>query len=221
MTKVSAIIVAAGKGARFGSPKQFAMLRGRTVLDWCVERFDRHEGVEEIILVLPSEEQKEKFFETSRKITAVVRGGTKRQDSVLQGFSRVRPENAEVVLIHDGARPLVGKELISRIIETAAKKGAAVPALPIEDTVKEVEGEIVLSTPERRKLVRVQTPQGFSYSLLKRSLQKAKDENYYGTDESVLVERMGEKVFVVKGDPRNIKITSPEDLAVAEVLFDV
>jgi len=220
MKSVTAIIVAAGEGRRFGSLKQFALLKGKLILDWCLETFNGHKKVGEIVLVLPDLAEKEKFFARYKKVVAVVKGGKKRQDSVLQGFNQVDPRKTEIVLVHDGVRPLVGEDLISRVIQGAQAKQAVVPGILLEDTVKEVaEGE-VFRTLEREKLFRIQTPQGFSYSLLKMSLQKAFDENYYGTDEARLVERLGKKVFIVQGDPRNFKITTPTDIRIAEALLD-
>ncbi len=219
MERVSVIIVAAGRGDRFGSPKQLSLLKGKTVLDWSLEKFESHQAVDEIVLVLDEEQQKEKILGQYKKILAVVKGGEKRQDSVLNGFKRIDPEKAGIVLVHDGVRPLVSPALIDRVIEAALEKGAAIPALPLEDTVKEVTGEEIFRTIERQELCRAQTPQGFSYSVLKKALDKAKEEGYYGTDEASLVERSGEKVYVVPGDPVNIKITVPEDLRVAEAFL--
>jgi len=220
MERVSAIIVAAGKGARFGSPKQLSMLKGKSVLDWTLEKFESHEAVDEIILVLRKEQEKRGSLAHYKKITAVVEGGEERQDSVLNGFKMINPKKAGIVLVHDGVRPLVSKDLITRVIEVAFKKGAVIPALPLEDTVKEVTGKQVLRTLERQELFKIQTPQGFSYSILKKALDKAQAEGYYGTDEAVLVERIGEKVAVVPGDPRNIKITVPEDLKIVEAYLE-
>jgi len=220
MERVSAIIVAAGKGKRFGSPKQFSLLKRKPILDWCLEKFETHEAVDEIILVLKDEEQKERILSRYRKIVAVVEGGEKRQDSVFKGFSLINPDKAGIVLVHDGGRPLVEKDLISRVIEATLKAGAAIPVLPVEDTVKEVAGKEVLRTLERKRLFRIQTPQGFSYSILKSALDQAKEENYYGPDEAALVERTGKKIVVVQGDHKNIKITFPEDIKVAEAFLE-
>jgi len=221
MKRVSAIIVAAGEGKRFGSPKQFSLLRGKPILEWCLEKFEAHERVDEIILVLPEVAQKEKLFSLYKKVVAVVEGGRKRQDSVLKGFAQVSPEKTEIVLVHDGIRPLVGKDLITRVIDETLKNGAAIPALQIEETVKEVEEGKVIRTMNRTGLYRVQTPQGFSYSILKEALERATEENFYGTDEAMLVERIGRRVFIVQGDPRNIKITNPADIKIMEALFEV
>ncbi len=220
MERVSAIIVAAGRGERFGSPKQFSLLKGKTVLDWSLEKFESHEAVDEIILVLNEEQERKKILGQYKKILAVVQGGEERQDSVLNGFKMIDPEKTGIVLVHDGVRPLVSPALIGRVIEAAFEKGAAIPALPLEDTVKEVTGEEVLRTLERQELCRAQTPQGFSYSVLKKALDKAQEEGYYGTDEASLVERIGGKVYVVPGDPVNIKITVSDDLRVAEAFLD-
>jgi len=220
MARVSVIIVAAGEGKRFGSRKQFSFLRGKPILDWSLETFDNHEGVDEIILVLREEEQKEKILTHYRKVVAVVRGGEIRQDSVIRGFDQINPDRAEVILVHDGTRPLVKKDLISRVIEVTLEKGAAVPALSVKDTVKEVEGQVVLRTLEREKLYRVQTPQGFLYSILKSALDRVRENNYSGTDEASLVERTGKRIFIVEGDPKNIKITFPEDIKIAEAFLE-
>jgi 2-C-methyl-D-erythritol 4-phosphate cytidylyltransferase len=220
MDRVSAIIVAAGRGERFGSPKQLSLLKGKTVLDWSLEKFEAHEAVDEIILVLKEEQGKEKILAHYKKIVAVVQGGKERQDSVLNGFKMINPEKTGIVLVHDGVRPLVSQALISRVIEATFKKGAVIPGLLLEDTVKEVVGKEVIKTLERQELCRVQTPQGFSYSILKKALNKAQEEGYYGTDEASLVERTGERVYVVPGDPTNIKITVPGDLRAAEAFLD-
>ncbi len=220
MSTVSVIIVAAGEGRRFGEAKQFAPLREKTVLDWSLEKFEAHEKVSEIILVLKDEKNKKIYLSRYRKLTAVVKGGEKRQDSVMAGFDQIAPEKSKVVLVHDAVRPLVEKDLISRVIEGAEEHGAAIPAIPSEDTIKIVEGERVIDTLERSKLFRIQTPQGFRYSILKEALKKAKEDGFYGTDEAALVERLEKRVFVAKGDEKNIKITSQEDLKIAEAFLE-
>ena len=220
MSMVTAIIVAAGEGKRFGSGKQFALLRGKTIVDWSIESLSGHPEVDEVILVLPDETRNEEFFRRHKKLGAVVAGGPRRQDSVWQGFERVDAREAELVLIHDGVRPLLSQDVITRVIGKARTTGAAIPAIPVEETVKEVVRGEVLGTLDRDRLYRVQTPQGFSYSLLEKALRKAREEGYYGTDEAGLVERIGHRVAVVEGDPRNIKITTPTDLRIAEALIE-
>ena len=220
MRRVSAIIVAAGEGKRFGAPKQFTSLGGKTVLDWCLEAFESHEEVDEVVLVVNDEAKGKEYLQRYGKVSAVVRGGEKRQDSVLSGFQQLDPIQAEIVLVHDGVRPFICSALISRGIQAAREGGAAIPVIPVEDTIKIVEGEDVKQTLERERLFRVQTPQGFLYPTLKKALDKAIQEGFYGTDEASLVERAGERVTVVPGDVRNIKVTTPEDLKMAEVFFE-
>lgn len=220
MSEVTAIIVAAGEGRRFGFSKQFALLGGKSVLDRCLEMFEAHKKVKAIVLVLKDVSLKKEYFKRYRKIVAVAKGGKRRQDSVFSGFRQIDPEKAEIVLVHDGVRSLVSEDLIDRVIEAAREAGAAVPAIPVEDTIKLVEGDEVSRTLDREKLFRVQTPQGFSYRILKAALDKAKEENFYGTDEASLAERIGKKVVVVQGDHKNIKITALEDLKIAEAFLE-
>jgi len=220
MTKVSVIIVAAGEGQRYGAPKQFVPLAGKPVLEWSLESFETHVQVAKIILVLISDVQKKEYMERYKKVTHVIPGGAHRQDSVFAGFNQIDPSETDYVLIHDGVRPLVSHELISRVIQAAKERGAAIPVIPVEDTVKLIEGDKILDTLDRTKIRRVQTPQGFSYQVLRMALSRARDEEYYGTDEATLVERMGGEVFLVDGDPKNIKITTPEDLRIAEALSE-
>jgi 2-C-methyl-D-erythritol 4-phosphate cytidylyltransferase len=220
MNMVTAIVVAAGRGKRFGSSKQFALLRGKTVLDWSVGNLAAVAEVDEIVLVLPDETRKEEFLRRHKKLSAVVEGGPRRQDSVWRGFERLDPRRVEIVLVHDGARPLLNPEITLRVIEQARKSGAAIPAVPIDETVKEVAQGKVIRTLNRERLYKVQTPQGFSYPILQMALRRAREEGYYGTDEAGLVERIGQAVTIVAGDPRNIKITTPADLKIAEALIE-
>jgi 2-C-methyl-D-erythritol 4-phosphate cytidylyltransferase len=219
MTKVSVVIVAAGEGRRFGAAKQFALLQGKPVLDWSLETFNAHPGVDEIILVVPDVGSKKSFLARYEKIAAVVKGGQRRQDSVNLGFRAIDPRRADIILVHDGARPLAGRNLVDRVIEQTRGKGAVVPGLLLEETIKEAACGEVLVTLDRTRLFRVQTPQGFFYPLLARALEKASADHFYGTDEAALVERLGERVFIIDGDPRNIKITVPLDLKMAEALL--
>ena len=220
MSGASAIIVAAGAGARFGAMKQFAYLRAKPVLEWTLERFEAHAEVEAVVLVLPDEQDLKHYRMRYAKIVDIVRGGEKRQDSVWQGFRILSASAPEVVLVHDGARPLVGADLIDRVIAAARADGAAVPVLPIDDTVKEVRDGRVVATVDRTLLFRAQTPQGFRYDVLKKALDAARRDRFAGTDEAALVERIGLAVTAVAGDPRNIKITTPVDIPIAEALLD-
>ena len=220
MSGAAAIIVAAGAGTRFGALKQFAYLRAKPVLEWTLERFEAHAEVDTVVLVLPDEQDLKHYRMRYPKIVDIVRGGERRQDSVWQGFRLLIAAAPEVVLVHDGARPLAGADLISRVIAAARADGAAVPVLPIEDTIKEVRDGRVAGTVDRTHLVRTQTPQGFRYDVLKKALDEARRDRFYGTDEAALVERIGLPVTAVAGDPRNIKITTPVDIPLAEALLD-
>jgi len=216
LTGVAAIVVAAGDGRRFGSPKQFALLGGRRVLDWSLAAFEEHPRVAEIVLVLPDEALGPRFAAAFPKIQSVVRGGARRQDSVLAGFSMLDRHRTDIVLVHDGARPLVSEALIRRVIREAAAHGAAVPALPVEDTIKEGADGRVVRTVDRAGLFRAQTPQGFAFDVLEEAFRRAAQDGFAGTDDASLVERLGRAVALVPGEPRNIKITTLEDLKWAE-----
>jgi 2-C-methyl-D-erythritol 4-phosphate cytidylyltransferase len=220
MRKVWAIVVAAGSGRRFGSAKQFALLRGRTVVEHSLEALAGHPRVYRIVLVLPVGVAGAPYRKRWPKVAAVVRGGEKRQDSVRRGFARVRSGPADLVLIHDAVRPLVSRAVISRVIAEAGRSGAAVAAVPIEDTIKEEAAGVVVRTLDRDKLRRVQTPQAFSRDVLGRALRKARRDRFYGTDEASLVERAGHPVALVMGDRRNLKITTAADLKIAEALLE-
>jgi 2-C-methyl-D-erythritol 4-phosphate cytidylyltransferase len=218
--KTAAIVVAAGTGKRFGQMKQFVYLRGKPVLEWTLEKFEAHREVGSIVLVLPDEQDRKHYQMRYKKIVDVVRGGEKRQDSVWQGFRLLEQAQPELVLVHDGARPLVDAGLISRVITEARAGGAAVPVIPLDETTKEVREGRVVQTLDRSRLFRVQTPQGFLYPVLAKALEAARRDRFYGTDEAMLVERAGLPVRAVAGDPRNVKITTPLDLRIAEALLD-
>jgi len=220
MTRTSAIIVAAGAGKRFGERKQFAYLRGKPVLEWTLERFEAHSEVDAVVLVLPDEQDLKHYRIRYAKIVEIVRGGERRQDSVWQGFRLLAGAAPELVLVHDGARPLVGADLISRVITAARAGGAAVPVLPLEETIKEVREGRIAGTVDRTFLGRAQTPQAFRYDVLKKAMEAARRDRFYGTDEAALAERIGIPVAAVPGDPRNIKITTPIDVYIAEALLD-
>lgn len=219
MRSVAAIIVAAGRGKRFGQMKQFVYLKAKPVLEWTLEAFDHHPEINSIILVLPDESDRKHYQMRYPKIKHIVRGGETRQDSVWQGFRLIDSVSVGVVLIHDGSRPLVSAELISRVISNAEQYGAVVPVIQVEDTLKEVAGDRVVKTLDRNVIMRAQTPQGFKYSLLKEALESARKDRCYGTDETFLLEKKGHHVHAVAGDPRNIKITTPGDLKIAEVFL--
>ncbi len=218
MSRTAAVIVAAGSGARFGGPKQYALLGGRPLVDWSCAAFQTHPRVDDIVLVLPETSAKADYVRRFPKIIDVVSGGARRQDSVGAGVEQLDGRHMGLVLVHDGARPLVPADVIDRVLAAAEKNGAAVPVICFEDTLKEIDGDRVVRTLERGRLGRVQTPQGFAYDLLRRALAAASEAGISGTDEASLVERLGETVAVVPGDPRNIKITTPLDLITAEAI---
>jgi len=218
--KIAVIIAAAGSGNRMGSgiPKQYLEIMGKPVLTRAVEAFVQNASTDEIYVVV-----NEDYVETSRKeyrnskIKQIVSGGAERQDSVYAALS-VLPADVDFVLVHDGARPFVTNAAIDALIESAVSHGAAVMAVPVKDTIKAAEDEIFTNTLDRSRLYAIQTPQGFRRKLLITAYQKAFEENFYGTDDAVLVEKMGEKVYLVKGDYNNIKITTKEDVAVGEAI---
>ena len=154
------------------------------------------------------------------KVTKVVRGGASRTQSVRLGTLEVSGD-AQVIAIHDGARPFVSAEVIERVVAQAMETGAAAPALPVKDTIKVAHDGVVESTPDRACLFAVQTPQVFESSLIKAALQKALDDGLELTDDCAAVERLGMKVALTRGDERNIKLTTPEDLAVAQAILEL
>ena len=213
--KVTAVIVAAGRGTRFGGdlPKQFLKIENRTVLEMAIEPFQSHPMVDALI-VASSEEYVElcsRICERFDKMNAVVIGGEQRQDSVRACLDRT---DEGLVLIHDGARPFVTAQVIDRVIEGAYNQGACVPCVPVKDTVRQTENVKCTSsvTLERSSLFCVQTPQGFDTELIRRAYIKAEEDGFIGTDDGVLAERLGAGVAIAEGDYANIKITTREDL---------
>lgn len=213
--KVTAVIVAAGRGTRFSGdlPKQFLKIENRTVLEMAIEPFQSHPMVDALI-VASSEEYVElcsRICERFDKMNAVVIGGEKRQDSVRACLDRT---DEGLVLIHDGARPFVTAQVIDRVIEGAYNQGACVPCVPVKDTVRQTENVKCTSsvTLERSSLFCVQTPQGFDTELIRRAYIKAEEDGFIGTDDGVLAERLGAGVAIAEGDYANIKITTREDL---------
>ena len=218
--RTAAVLVSAGQGKRFGAAKHEALLAGRPVLEWSLEAFQSLPEVGGIVLVLRDVSAGELYCRRFPKIFSVVAGGERRQDSVRGGFRELDPEDWDLVLVHDGVRPLAGQDLIRRVIAAAGESGAAIPVIPEEDTLKVVAQGVVRSTLEREEIFRSQTPQGFQYSLLLRALNEAERDGFAGTDEAALVERLGRPVAAVAGERANIKITTPEDLRIAEACLD-
>ncbi len=220
---VSAIILAAGSGKRMHSatPKQLADLCGRPVVVWAVRAFDESPLIQSIVVVRPpgdsAVEQAIRQY-PFRKIHRIVPGGTERQDSVRAGLEAL-PESCVYVAVHDGVRPAVTAGLIQRAVETALQHGNAIVAVPVSDTVKSVQNGMVVGTPDRTSLWQAQTPQVFSRNTLVRAHELAAQQGFGGTDDAMLVERMGESIAVVCGSWDNVKITTPVDLAVAREIL--
>ena len=219
-----ALIVAAGSGTRFGAnvPKQFLEIGGKPILIHTLERFENCAVVDRIILVLSASEI-ENFHRSAakynlKKLLKIVAGGQMRAESVLNGLNSVDFDDAEIIAVHDGARPLVTGEEISAIIEKAKEFGAACLVAPVTDTIKEVANGVIVSTIDRNRLRRALTPQAFRFEILHRAFAE-NDLSEAATDECFLVEKIGYEIAVVEGNARNIKITHKEDLSVAEIFL--
>jgi len=184
--------------------------------------FERCEGVDAVVLIVHPYDREAMEALVSRhafgKVRAVIEGGVERQESVWKGLLTL-PEAVEWVAIHDGARPLVAPDLIARVLAAAEEWGAAIAAVPETDTVKRVEGRWVAETLPRKALIRTQTPQVFAKDLILEAFTKAREEGFLGTDDASLVERLGYRVAVVDGSPDNLKVTSMQDLWIAETLL--
>lgn len=230
MRRVAVIVPAAGRGERLGAglPKAFVELAGRPLLAWTLERLQSAAGagVERIVVALPDDEAARAAFAgrvapdlAPAPVVETVPGGETRQESVWSGLQRLGPD-WDVIAVHDGARPFVTAELVERVVDAAARCGAAVPGLVPSDTVKVVEPATgatrVESTLPRAHLRAVQTPQAFAGPLLHEAYRAAVAEGFTGTDDASLVERLGHPVSVVPGDPENLKVTTPLDLIAAE-----
>jgi 2-C-methyl-D-erythritol 4-phosphate cytidylyltransferase len=215
-----AILVAAGRGERMGQerPKAFLELGGVPLLLRAARVFEAAPSVSRLIAVVPEAQlgEAERLLIGLVKLRAVVVGGARRQDSVLAGLAAVPAGFDAVVLVHDAARPLVDVELVEAVAQQAAATGAALPVLPLVDTVKRVRGGRVVETLDRAELGGAQTPQGFRAALLREACEAAARAGLAITDEAMAVERLGRPVHAVPGSPRNRKITTPEDLAWAE-----
>ncbi len=225
---IAAIIVSAGSGKRMKSlgnklKKQYLPLANQPVLVHTLKKFEGLKEISEIILVLPAGEidyfkkywlKKYNFL----KIKKIVSGGNRRQVSVSKGLNAVS-KDSQLIVIHDGVRPLVRKEVIKRSIKLASKCGASVVAVPVKETIKIAKNKWIKSTLKREDLWSVQTPQVFKYDLIKKAYLKAKEAGFYANDDAQLVERLGKKIKLVLGDYENLKITTPHDLIIAEEIL--
>jgi 2-C-methyl-D-erythritol 4-phosphate cytidylyltransferase len=229
--RVIVIIPAAGLGTRMAGAatgkfpaKQFTELNGVPVLVHTLRKFVWAPLVSEIVIALRKPEAdnfaprlaQEKFAKPVR----IVEGGEHRQESVANALKAISAQPDDLILVHDAVRPFVDHDVIANVIDAAAKYGAAIAAVPAVDTIKQVDrtadGALVNATIPREHIVLVQTPQGFRFNVLKRAFDEAQRDGFVGTDEASVVERMGHPVAVVMGSPRNIKITTPSDLELAE-----
>ena len=229
---VYVIIPAAGLGTRMGShsdkkvAKQFTEIGGTPILIHTLRRFAEVKAVSEIVVALRTTEIKqfqprldqEKFTKSIR----LVAGGDNRQESVHNALKSISARPDDLVLVHDGVRPFIPIDVIESVVRGAKKHGAAIAGVPAIDTVKQVdrtsEGAVIKATIPREKIVLAQTPQGFRYELINKAFEDAAIIGFLGTDEASLVERIGHSVHVVMGSPRNLKITTPADLELAEFL---
>lgn len=217
------IIPAAGKGKRMGVGKNKLLLEldHTPIFIHTLKVFDGDEWCEGIVLVIAEEDEQTikeiiKQYDWKKEIRFAY-GGAERQHSVYNGLQAVH--NVDIVLVHDGARPFIEVEQIHDLVNETRESGAAVLAVPVKDTIKRVNNETVVETIDRLSLWAIQTPQAFHVSILKEAHNKASKENFLGTDEASLVERMNYSVKIVKGKYSNIKITTPEDLIYAEAIY--
>ncbi len=226
MQTADLIIVAAGKGLRFGSdkPKQFVALNEKPILARALEAFERHTNVQNIVIV----GSVDWLFHIQRnivekydfaKVAHVVEGGRRRQDSVELGLAKLDGD-AEYVLVHDGARPFASYKLIDDVLVGCRDVEACIPALSLSDTIKEVEGEFITKTLDRSILKRVQTPQAFKKDALQKAFKFAHENNIEATDEAYIIEKMGGKTRWIAGDFENIKITTQFDLKIAKLIVE-
>lgn len=238
--KVFVIVPAAGLGTRMAAPsgpklkqkkqsptKQFKELGGVPILVHTLRKFAATPAVYEMIVALRHDEiagfrtqLENEYPEILNKRLQMVEGGEHRQDSVASALSRTAADPEDIVLVHDAVRPFVTSEIIANVIQAAHQHGAAIAGWPAVDTVKQVErtadGALIKATIPRAAIVMAQTPQGFRYSILRKAFDDAVADGFLGTDESSLIERAGLPVVVVMGSPRNIKITTPADMELAE-----
>ena len=222
---IVAIIPAAGVGRRMGGAieKQFLRLRGIPILAHTLKVFDQSPEVDGIVLVVAPQQRQVLDTEVinphpCEKLLGIIDGGPERQDSVANGLRAIPPES-DLVVIHDGVRPLVSVDLVALVLDAARRHGAAIAAIPAGDTVKQVEDQRVVTTLQRETIWLAQTPQAFRVDLLRRAYQKAASDRIVLTDDAALVERIGVAVHLVRGSSENIKVTTPSDLVVAEAIL--
>ncbi|MFA5515638.1 MAG: 2-C-methyl-D-erythritol 4-phosphate cytidylyltransferase [Desulfuromonadales bacterium] len=221
------LIPAAGAGRRMGCAgnKQYLQFADRPILAHTISVFDQHPAIEKIFVISPADEIAfcraeivERFG--FAKVCDVVAGGNERQDSVRNGLQACGAAAAQIILIHDGVRPFLQAAVIDQAIGLAAEVGGCVVGVPVVDTIKEVDANLIAGTPDRRRLWRAQTPQVFPFQVIDAAHRQAWQEGFYGTDDASLVERLGLPVAMLAGSYRNIKITTPEDLLLARMFHE-
>ena len=222
LKRCGAVIVAAGSASRMGGiDKVMAPLNGEPMIARTVRAFQNCDAISEIVvvtrqdLILPITS----LCARMDKVQAVVAGGSSRQESVHLGLNALSGK-CKLAAIHDGARPLISWQVIDRVVRAANTYGAAAPAIPVKDTIKVVQGGVVKETPDRATLQAVQTPQVFDFDILRGALKKAKQDGAQVTDDCSAVERMGMAVKIVEGEERNLKVTTPLDLKIAQLLLE-
>jgi 2-C-methyl-D-erythritol 4-phosphate cytidylyltransferase len=224
--RIVAVVPAGGTGKRMGAgaPKQFLMLGGVPLMAHALRALERAPSVTEIVLVVPKAEQARALSEVVerhgfKKVRKVVPGGATRQESVHHGLNEV-DEDVEIVVVHDAVRPFVTEDLIERSIEAARKHGGAIAAVPMKDTPKQVGPDgLIQRTLDRHELWLAQTPQTFRRALVVEAYRKADVDRLHATDDAALVERLGHQVAIVQGSWDNMKITTPEDMILAEAML--
>ena len=221
------VIVAAGTGSRMnmGINKQFIKLEGKEIIAYTIEKFYNNSNIEDIVVVVKEDEseffKKEILDKYNFKNVKIAYGGKERQDSVYNGL-KLLDEKCDVVLIHDGARPFVSDKIIDKSIEEAKEHKAIVVGVPVKDTIKVIDNDKnIVDTPNRSVLWAVQTPQTFDYHILIDAYKDAFKNKFYGTDDAMLVERIGYKVKMLEGSYNNIKITTQEDLNIGSQILRV
>ena len=217
-----AVIVAAGSASRMGGiDKVMADLGGEPMIVRTVRAFQNCDAIASIVIVTREDLIRpiSDLCRDMKKVAAVVAGGKSRQESVHLGLNAL-PKGTKLAAVHDGARPLVSWQVIDRVVRAANTYGAAAPAIPVKDTIKVVQGRLVKETPDRSSLMAVQTPQVFDFDLLRGALRKAEEDGAQVTDDCSAVERTGMRIKIVEGDERNLKVTTPMDLKIAELLLE-
>ena len=217
-----AVIVAAGSASRMGGiDKVMASLGGEPMIVRTVRAFQNCDAIASIVIVTREDliQPISGLCRDMGKVVAIVAGGSSRQESVHLGLNAL-PKGTKLAAVHDGARPLISWQVIDRVVRAANTYGAAAPAIPVKDTIKVVAGGLVKETPDRSTLMAVQTPQVFDFDLLRGALRKAEEDGATVTDDCSAVERTGMKIKIVEGDERNLKVTTPMDLKIAELLLE-